>query len=134
MQNFYTANHYELNRKIEMFYSDLENELHNKFYGHRFQIGAHFTSKERPLSLNNIGLKLLNIRPLHFVNDELIKDKDWIWDNDKKDLISKICAKVANNHEFEFVGLNSDRENYPLFVVRVANDDIDKDLLEKYCN
>ena len=122
MQDFLNANYYELNKKIEMFYSDLEEALRDKFYGHRFEIGGYFASKERALSLNNIGLKLLSIRPLQFVNDKLIKDKYWIWDNDKKDLISKICAKVATNYEFEFVGLNSDRDNYPLFVIRVTSD------------
>lgn len=122
MQDFFTANHYELNKDIESFLTELSKYLQNKFYSYQFQISNYNKSQERPLILNNLGLKFLSIQPLTFKNDKWIKDKDWRWSNEKIDMVTEICACVALRYDFKFIGINTSMEQSPLFLIRVAQD------------
>jgi len=125
MDNFYTMNCYEINKKIEAFYQDLVDKLHDRFYHHHFRIESYMKSQERPQSLNNLGLKFLIIQPLVLNNDMWIKDKNWQWSDENTNLVSKICTDVSSVFGFEFVEINTNWDNIPLFIIKVATDNID---------
>ncbi len=126
MDNFFTANHYEVNKKIEALYQNLNDELCNKFYPYNFRIESYMKSQEQPQILNNIGLRFLTIQPLILDNDIWKKDKNWQWSNENKTIISKICANASAKLGCEFVDINTSWDKSPLFVIRVLSNEINE--------